>query len=352
MGVAMLTMAWGGAAAGPLPVDRPGAALADLLAAHGAALAPGSDDPRALDAMPAPVAAGLAGALRAFAAFEAATFAAYDAADLGLIRGWAHGTLPAPASAAQAWALAGFDPAGIVAARAQLLAATVALQQAVSAAGPLPPVRIAAPAVVVIDMGVADNLYPEYLALLVDAGGLDTYTNNAGGSNLLGECIAQFGPGAGALLDFAGDDRYVGPTRGCGVNGGASIGAGFLYDAAGNDVYATDFRVGNKAVNGGGAWTGVGFLLDAEGNDVYEAGGWGTNGGGYVGGTGALVDRGGDDRYAATYDGVNGGAFLGVGLLLDEAGHDLYQERCTFSCTSAWDETIVPKGAAGAQLDL
>lgn len=352
MGLAMLTMAWGGAAVGPVPLDLPSAALADLLAAHGATLAPGSDDPRALDAMPTPVAAGLAGTLRAFAAFEAATFAAYDAADVGLIRGWADGAEPLPASAAEAWSAARFDAAGIVAARAQLLTAAKALQQAASASGPLPPLRIAAPEMVVIDLGIADNVYPENLALLIDAGGLDAYTNNAGGSNLGGACIDQLGPGVGALLDFAGDDRYVGPTRGCGINGGASIGAGFLYDAAGNDVYATDFRIGNKAVNGGGAWTGVGFLLDEEGNDVYESGGWGTNGGGYVGGTGMLLDGGGDDRYAATYDGVNGGALLGLGLLRDDAGHDLYQEQCITTCTVAWDETIVPKQAAGAQLDL
>jgi hypothetical protein len=188
------------------------------------------------------------------------------------------------------------------------------------------------------------------MRLVIDVGGDDLYLNNAGGSNTLGQCIDIFGPGVGAAFDFDGHDQYV-SGRGCGINGGAAIGAGFLFDGAGDDTYFTDPEDGNKGTNGGGSTLGLGFLRDLSGDDSYTAGGWGTNGGGWIGGMGVLRDEAGNDVYDVSFDGVNGGGSIGVGLLQDLGGHDLYREGCHWQCSEAWDQTIVPKDFAGAQLD-
>lgn len=70
------------------------------------------------------------------------------------------------------------------------------------------------------DLVGVPNTYAVDCPLIVDVGGNDTYTNNAGGVN----------GGAAAVIDLGGDDRYAG-NRASGANGGGSAGAGFLFDA-------------------------------------------------------------------------------------------------------------------------
>jgi hypothetical protein len=103
--------------------------------------------------------------------------------------------------------------------------------------------------------------------------------------------------------------------------GGGFLGAAALVDLAGNDQFASGHRQG---VNGG-AKGGLGVLLDQAGDDVYLAGDDGTNGGGYLG-AGLLLDAGGSDLYAVTGWGANGGAYPGgIGLLVDDGeGADRY----------------------------
>jgi hypothetical protein len=225
-------------------------------------------------------------------------------------------------------------------ARESLLDAAMALDAAVATA----PASTATPAAVgpcAFDLVGVANTYAVDCQLLIDVGGDDRYTNNAGGSSGI----------PAALIDLAGNDSYSPSSGRGGTNGGASGGAGFLYDGDGQDVYSA----ANTGTNGGGYFFGLGFLLDrGSGNDRYTAGQGGTNGGGSSLGEGVLIDMGGSDSYTATYFGVNGGADSGVrGLLLDAGGTDTYsdKERCT---GSGIDRTVVPKGGelpSGAQID-
>lgn len=246
------------------------------------------------------------------------------------------------------------------------LQAALAGDAAEAAAGQ--PCQVQLPPLISIDRCVQDNVYRQDFALLVDAGGNDTYLNNAGGNGVGAEpCSLLETGGAALLVDLAGDDVYgdAAAPRSCGANGGGYLGAGVLVDAGGRDRYFAN----NTAVNGGGV-LGLGLLVDAGGDDLYRAGvaeaevrgdAWrnygirGVNGGalGLLGvpGAGLVVDTGGDDVYFAgvehlVVDGsedhgsfglqvvagsgaVNGGAagVLGgdaTGLVVDTAGSDRY----------------------------
>lgn len=201
---------------------------------------------------------------------------------------------------------------------------------------------------------------PVGVGFLVDGGGHDTYLSRKFGTN--GGCYV----GAGFLVDVAGNDRYVAEDGG-GVNGGAGgktfgLCSSFLVDGAGDDLYETrfggrvftndprtsQFEGGHGANGGAGGVGGVAFLLDAAGNDVYTAFDRGVNGGAAVG-VALLVDGGGDDRYVGGDGATNGGGSAGLGLLLDLGGRDSYAEG---GAAPTADADVVPKGTAGAQMDL
>lgn len=191
-------------------------------------------------------------------------------------------------------------------------------------------------------------------ALLVDAGGNDTYLSGQGGVN--GGSIQ----GIALLLDAGGNDTYRAVSEG--VNGGAvDEGEGFLLDLGGNDLYNATSGVGS---NGGGALFGSGHLFDLAGNDTYYGrGGGGTNGGSNAG-AGLLVDAAGNDTYVAGYGGTNGGTegplvqecldsacptatVTFSGLLLDLGGPDYYED----GAVTCHDCSLLPKGQGGAQFD-
>lgn len=301
---------------------------------------------RALDQLPAEQRAALVDAFDAFLAFD-------DATRLGLADGDAS---------------TGVAP--ILRARLDLLDAAGALADAFTSPALVGCGVTVAPAFALDLLGCTTTYYSD-VALLIDVGGADVYRNNAGGSNTRGvstyDCSG--GPSSGALIDLAGNDQYV-SGRGCGINGGASFGSGFLFDAQGTDVYTAGYGGTN-----GGAAGGVGFLLDALGDDDYNADWTGANGGG-SNGVGALVDLAGNDEYNAGYYAANGGASLGAGLLLDATGNDRYvsngestvngggflgvgllvdgagTDTYTDYGGTATDESVAPKYIAGAQLDL
>ena len=250
----------------------------------------------------------LARVVEAFASFEDAATLLADGADAG-------------------------EAADVVAARQKLLEAAVALQVALQS-GPVT-ASTSASGVCDFDLIGVPSTYAVDCPLIIDVGGDDTYTNNAGGVN----------GGAAAVIDLAGDDRYEG-NRASGANGGGSAGAGFLFDARGNDTYSA----ANNATNGGGYFFGQGFLLDAGGNDRYTATNTGTNGGGASLGSGALIDLGGTDVYSAGGNGTNGGSAAGQGLLLDIGGTDSYSDQDTCN-GSGTDRSVVPKNPLGAQID-
>ncbi len=219
---------------------------------------------------------------------------------------------------------AGVDFTPVFPIRNQLLDAVLGLDQALT----LHPTAASAscdslqlPPVFSIDLGQCDNVYAQDFALVLDAGGNDVYNNNAGGSNLGGpdNCPAELSEAgtysAAALVDLGtGSDRFGDPQapRGCGANGGGSVGVGFLLTGGGDNEYHADAH----GTNGGGGLAAAGFLLDASGNDTFNAAGDGTNGGGSLG-VGTLINGGGHNEYNAGNWGTNGGGSIGVGTLID-----------------------------------
>ena len=301
---------------------------------------------------------------------------------------------------------------GVFAARNGLLDEVADLDAALAASQETPP-TIHNPPFLSVDLDGEDNNYTEDTVLIIDAGGNDTYENNAGGTEnwpgttvnprlgfspaaalvdlgegqdsygadaaSLGVAGGVYGQAAGFLVDAGGDDIYN--AHSVGVNGGTwgrgpygcffilgigcedyDLGAsGFLLDASGDDTHPSG---GGLGVNGGGIG-GSGTLLDVAGDDTYESGDGGTNGGGAGPGAGLLADLAGDDSYTAEDGSVNGGAGdtsandypassigdlpVSQGLLFDAAGTDTYQDNEGGTGT---DKTVVPKGdSAGAQLD-
>ncbi|MGQ0534607.1 MAG: hypothetical protein ACT4PT_00865, partial [Methanobacteriota archaeon] len=172
------------------------------------------------------------------------------------------------------------DVAALLAARLLVADAVVRLDAAlaVTTTSQLPLPSVFAPPALVLDFGSTDDLYEDDVAVLVDAGGNDTYRNNAGGSNLAGgSCEIGAGQGSAVLVDLAGDDEYWdgGTRRGCGVNGGGYLGTGFLFDAKGDDAYGTARGPGSPAgsfLPAGGALAGYrtarGGLPDGPGRVV------------------------------------------------------------------------------------
>ncbi len=190
--------------------------------------------------------------------------------------------------------------------------------------------------------GKADNIYREDYALLVDAGGNDTYLNNQG-SNMLDLKRSLTSPVA----------RYKEPARGChqtypdsvsgrilptpGPNGErvASFDgpecvpvAALLMDLAGDDSYGAlakpvfpDTQCSNdpsvhRFTTIGSAVEGVAMLIEEAGDDTY-LGRTGTMGAGRIGGVGMHEDRAGNDEYKAMRNGMGLGLLVGTGVLRD-----------------------------------
>ena len=224
----------------------------------------------------------------------------------------------------------------------------------------------AEPAAVIIDpggndvyrdpCGVANGLLTNPISLLIDVQGDDVYAS----TNLLGcasalwgisllydqqgnDCYRATGSGQGAglfglalQLDTAGDDLYSARSLG---QAAAHAGIGILVDDAGNDAYSI-----NTCGQAFSSVFGTAILLDRAGNDTYTAGRteqdferhWQQ----YVslaqgvslgmrpfagGGLAILADGGGNDWYAADVYGQGVSYWYGLAFLLDRSGHDRYQ---------------------------
>jgi len=227
------------------------------------------------------------------------------------------------------------------------------------------------------------DVYEEAYLAIIDPGGDDTYTGQAGvangmagspvsvivdragndgyfGKDLLGPGSALFG--VQVSLDMNGDDNYSADYSGQGAaafgcalvddlagrdvyrahafaQGAGYRGVGILRDHKGNDLY--DLGFAGQAYSG---LSGIGFLFDRSGNDRYIAGGrrpdYDRNDKRYLstaqgfstgmrpfagGGIAALVDLAGNDTYEADVYGQGVGYWYSVGILLDLAGEDTYQ---------------------------
>jgi len=107
--------------------------------------------------------------------------------------------------------------------------------------------------------------------------------------------------GIGMLIDYGTSaDEYESLRM---SQGAAVFGVGLLYDAGGGDALRAE------ALSQGAALGGLGVVGSAAGNDSYEV--WHAGQGfGAASGTGVLFDRGGDDTYTAVRGESNGGGVL------------------------------------------
>ena len=159
----------------------------------------------------------------------------------------------------------------------------------------------------VIVGGEGPNVYTEDAALILDLGGDDLYLNNAGGT--------RPGMPIALVIDWGGNDRYL--SRENFSQGAGILGGGFLIDLGGDDTF-----ISLDGSQGVGFW-GIGLLYHGDGNSVFSARKF-CQGTGEMG-IGFLMNRNGDDRYLCSFAGQGLGLFGGAGVLIDEAGNDLYQ---------------------------
>lgn len=112
---------------------------------------------------------------------------------------------------------------------------------------------------------------------------------------------------AAAVLDLNGQDRY-----------------GVLEDGD-VDAKCTSDPVVRRMMTGGAGFAGAGILFDADpaSDDVY-LGKTGALGVGHFSGVGLLRDAGGDDRYQAVRNSIGFSLGHALGILHDEAGDDRY----------------------------
>ncbi|NLE37798.1 MAG: hypothetical protein GX621_07220 [Pirellulaceae bacterium] len=163
--------------------------------------------------------------------------------------------------------------------------------------------------------------------------------------------------GVGLARDFAGNDQRIGATRkafngsprterrfvrfGCGW--GCHYAAGFLFDDAGDDLYA------GTIMSVGFGWDlGIGILTDFAGSDRYD----GNAGNGAQASLGVVYDYAGDDVYVGGRQGAASGSISyhdlpycggNFSFVIDYGGEDRYG-------SGARNNSYVQRGSAGGFL--
>lgn len=173
---------------------------------------------------------------------------------------------------------------------------------------------------------------PAGVGLLIDEGGDDLYRANGpvpstydtpttymSFSQGVGFGIRPYDHGGiGALIDYAGNDRYEGGEFSQG--GGYFWAVGFLHDAGGNDFY-----YGGRYTQGFAAHQAAGLLTDMSGDDVY----WGmraaAQGAAWDQSIAMLYDGSGNDFYRAESLAQGAAAQQSKAWLYDVSGNDVYR---------------------------
>ncbi len=166
-------------------------------------------------------------------------------------------------------------------------------------------------------------------AFIMDMGGDDFYTGNAGAN-------AGWEVPVSLCLDLAGNDAYESTTP-CN-QGSGSLGVGGLVDLAGDDSY-----IGIEWCQGTG-FLGIGWLADQSGRDKYRGRSF-CQGVGLFG-AGILIDQLHADRYTADVHSQACGLAGGVGLLIDHYGDDEYYAKGLYP-TGYGDEGIFDAWSQG-----
>lgn len=164
--------------------------------------------------------------------------------------------------------------------------------------------------------GHGPNIYGADAAIIIDLGGDDLYTNNAGATtyDMEKDIIKTIRSPLGAIIDINGNDRYI-------SNRFASLGSGFLglgllLDLKGNDSYSGD------QLTEGSSLLGIGYLIDLDGNDTYISQELGQ--GAAIFGAGMLLDNNGNDFYSGAQFVQGFGGPQAIGQLIDIQGNDHY----------------------------
>jgi len=156
--------------------------------------------------------------------------------------------------------------------------------------------------------GSGNDVYAEEAFLLLDIAGDDIYRNSAAGANgLLGRAVS-------IVIDGAGNDSYI--SRESFSQGSGVFGIGILVDLGGDDSFSA------KHFSQGAGWFGCGALVTGTGSGGFTANTFAQ--GAAMWGAGLLWQRGGDSSYRARELAQGYGGVGGCGLLLDNAGNDLY----------------------------
>ena len=136
----------------------------------------------------------------------------------------------------------------------------------------------------------------------------------------IGERGIDYAGGIALIIDYDGNDRYLGDVYNQGV--GYWYSAGLMYDGGGNDTYEM-----TQYGQGSGIHLAVGGLIDVSGNDSYTMHtGLGT-GGSHDYAVSVLHDRGGNDQYFGNTS-CNGGSLTNSAVIfIDRAGNDTYAGR-------------------------
>lgn len=154
--------------------------------------------------------------------------------------------------------------------------------------------------------GLGTDKHSQDAALLIDPGGDDAWSNNAGSNLGLRSPLS-------VAIDLGGNDSYSCERSYC--QGAGYGGVGILIDVGeGND----DYFAGSQAQGAG--FLGVGVLWDQGGDDAYQADSYGQGAGTL--GLGLLLDGGGNDRAVIRARGQGFGATGGLGILSDLSGND------------------------------
>ena len=163
----------------------------------------------------------------------------------------------------------------------------------------------------IIVAGTGNNWHQHQdVAFLIDLGGDDFYTGNAGGSR-------GFELPVSVCIDLSGNDAYESTERG--AQGSGILGIGILIDHEGDDTY-----IGKEWCQGTGFF-GIGLIKDIKGNDTYRGRAF-CQGAGLFG-RGYLLEISGDDRYEGDCKVQGVGLAGGIGAIFEEEGSDQYYAK-------------------------
>jgi hypothetical protein len=158
-------------------------------------------------------------------------------------------------------------------------------------------------------IGTVDDenyVYASPPILILDPGGNDTYR------------VSGYLPDypLTAIIDIAGNDKYISDDSTSPGIGGAILGMSVLIDKSGDDIYEAE-----NLAQGSGIF-GVGMVMDNNGNDKYRAKFFSQGSGAF--GVGVLSDSTGDDSLYCWANSQGFGYTKGCGLCINYSGNDSY----------------------------